>query len=75
MAALTPETVAHSRLYGIVQIPFDRVLTPHALSIPPQEGKLTLVGFRSQWIPMGHTGSPAVLVESVPQAQPSFGRI
>ena len=75
MKVLAPEIIDNNRLYGLVQIPFDRVLTPHALSIPPQEGKLSSVGFRLQWIPMGHTGSPAVLVESVPQAQPSFGRI
>ena len=57
------------------KIPFDRVLTPLALSIGPQEGTLVVVGFRFRLASLGHKGSLAVLGDIVPQAQPSFGRI
>ena len=57
------------------KFPFDRVLTPLTLSIALEEGKLRVVGYRSQLIPLGHTGSPAVLRDPVPEPQPSFGRI
>ena len=57
------------------KIPFDRVLTPLALSIAPQEGTLIVVGFRFRLASPGRKGSSAVLEDIVPQAQPSFGRI
>ena len=57
------------------KIPFDRVLTPLALSIAPQEGTLMVVGFRFRLASLGHKGSFSVLGDIVPQAQPSFGRI
>ncbi len=59
----------------IVQIRFDRDLTPHALSIALQEGTLVMVGFQSSLLPRVHTGSFAGLQNIHSQAQPSFGRI
>jgi hypothetical protein len=54
--------------------PFDRGLTPLALSIDRQEGTLTLVGYRFAPDPLGPSGSHAGLEEVVPRAQTSFGR-
>ena len=58
-----------------VQNHFDRVLTPHALSISLREGTLVLVGFQSTLLPRVHTGSFAGLEGIHSQAKPSFGRI
>ena len=60
---------------AFVEFPFDRVLTPLALSIALQEGKLGVVGFQFQLFPKSQAGSPAVLEGSVPRAQSSFRRI
>ena len=47
--------------FSNVQNRFDRLLTPHALSIALQEGTLVPVGFQSTLLLRVHTGSSAEL--------------
>ena len=75
MSAVQPKYSTEFSRVSRVEIPFDRVLTPVALSIAPQEGKLGVVGFQFQLSLTSHADSLAVLGEDVPQSQLSFGRI
>ena len=75
MSTIGSKFTSRNRCSLVVEIPFDRVLTPLTLSIALEEGKLIVVGCQSQLVPLGHTSSPAVLRDPVPEPQPSFGRI